>query len=98
MSDSTWPFSDPENVALFTVVNLAFGYAPILRVTHDEEDGGWQFHSSGPIPDASEWKLVLLKNVAKLDPTIKELAALPFGWEATRSASGEKWITKRQVP
>lgn len=98
MNVSTWPFADPENVAVFTVADIAFGRAPILRVTHDEEDGGWQFHTGGPLPAASEWKLVLLKNVATLDPTIKELADLPLGWEATRSAAGEKWITKRQSP
>ena len=67
-----------------------------MRVCHDVEDGAWQFLTGGPLPDAKEWKLVLLKNVVKLDSSIRELAGLPTGWEATRSSVGEKWTTKPQ--
>lgn len=97
MSDPDWLFADPENVLTFTVADIAFGRAPILRVCHDQDDGGWQFLTGGPLPGKEEWKLVLLKNVVKLDPTIAELASRPLGWEATRSAAGEKWITRPQT-
>ena len=96
MSTTPWPFSDPENVATFTVADIAFGRAPILRVCHDEEDGGWQLLTGGPLPEEGDWKLILLKNIVKLDPSITELAALPLGWEAERVAVGEQWITRPQ--
>ena len=96
MSDTNWPFADPENVVTFTVADIAFGRVPILRVCHDEEDGGWQFLTGSPLPDKVDWKLVLLKNMVKLDPTITGLATLPLGWEATRSSVGEKWMTRPQ--
>ena len=38
-----WPFDDPKNVATFTVHQIARDRNPILRVTHDSEDGAWQF-------------------------------------------------------
>lgn len=44
------PFDDPHNVAVITVQAVIDG-APILLVTHDADDGGWQFHTAG---DAKE--------------------------------------------
>ncbi len=38
-----WPFADPENVAVITLKRILQGGSPILRVFHDEDDGGWQF-------------------------------------------------------
>jgi hypothetical protein len=36
-----WPFDEPENLAVFTLGRIIRGEAPILLVSHDEEDGGW---------------------------------------------------------
>jgi hypothetical protein len=96
MSDPAWPFSDPKNVAVFTVSDIMFARLPILRVCHDEEDGGWQFLTGGPLPSQKEWMLVALEEVAKVDPTVMQLARLPCGWQATRTAPGDTWISKRQ--
>lgn len=38
-----WPFEDPQNVAVFTVRSILDGDDWIYYVTHDEEDGAWQF-------------------------------------------------------
>jgi hypothetical protein len=40
MSDA-WPFTDPENLAVFTLKRITSGESPILRVCHNEDDGGW---------------------------------------------------------
>jgi hypothetical protein len=42
MSDG-WPFTDPENVAVFTLKRITRGESPILRVCHDEDDEGPAF-------------------------------------------------------
>ena len=68
MSNSTWPFSDPKNVAVFTVSDIMHGKLPILQVCHDEEDGFWQFLTGGPLPPQKEWMLVALEEVVKVDP------------------------------
>jgi len=96
MSDLAWPFSDPKNVAVFTVSDIMLASLPILRVCHDEEDGGWQFLTGGPLPAQKEWMLVALEEVVKVDPTVMELATLPSGSQATRTAPGDTWVTKRQ--
>ena len=97
MKDSAWPFTDPKNVAVFTVSDIMHGHLPILRVCHDEEDGAWQFLTGGPLPSQKEWMLVALEEVVKADPTVLELAALPCGWQATRTALGAEWTSERQT-
>jgi hypothetical protein len=95
-TNPNWPFSDPENVAVFTVADICDGRAPILRVCHDREDGAWQFLPGGGLPDKSQWRLLSLKEVVKRDPSVKLLAELPLDWEATRSGVTKTWITKPQ--
>ena len=93
MSDD-WPFDEPENLAVFTLKRIAQGGSPILRVTHDEEDGGWQFLDGGEVL-MEEASLVCLRNMIQLDPSLLELADLPLGWVAERDGPGEPW--KRTV-
>src|SRR5947209_12602760 len=38
-----WPFAEPEDLAVFTLKRIVRGESPILMVSHDEDDGGWQF-------------------------------------------------------
>jgi hypothetical protein len=85
-----WPFTDPENLAVFTLKRIVRGESPILRVAHDEDDGGWQFLDGGEVAveDAS---LVSLRKMTRLDSSILELAALPVGWIAERAGPGEPW-------
>jgi hypothetical protein len=85
-----WPFDDPENVATFTVRQITEGKQPILLVSHDADEGMWQFLTGEPI-DMADALLVSLRSVYRLDPSIGELADLPLGWQARRSAVGEPW-------
>jgi hypothetical protein len=70
---------------------------PILLVSHDAEDHGWQFIGSS---DASmvDAKLVCLEEIVQLDPTVLEVADLPPGWEATRDAVGSAWLRQESPP
>jgi hypothetical protein len=85
-----WPFDDPENVAILTVRQVTHEGQPILYVTHDADDGMWQFLTGGTVHRADAM-LVSLREVYRIDPTIGELAGLPPGWTATRSAVGQPW-------
>ena len=38
-----WPFADPRNVAVITTRQVFREGLPVLLVTHDEDDGDWQF-------------------------------------------------------
>jgi hypothetical protein len=88
-----WPFDDPENVATMTVRQIMQGGQPILRVRHDAGDGMWQLLTGGPVQMADAM-LVSLREVYTIDRSIAELADLPLGWTAERSASDQPWRRK----
>jgi len=71
-----WPFADPRNVAVVTVKNIMNGVAPILRVTHDLDDGAWQF-LEWVTPDIDDAAIMSLEEITISDPTILELVDLP---------------------
>jgi hypothetical protein len=85
-----WPFDQPPNCAVITLRPIVFESAPILRVTHDSDDHGWQFLGleDARVEDAS---VVCLSEILRLDPSIRELADLPPGWHAWRRAVGVPW-------
>ena len=62
----------------------------IALVTIDEEDGDWQFHTAGT-PDEAAARVVALRRIYELDPSIAELADLPLGGRAWRASPGAPW-------
>src|SRR5262245_5966479 len=38
-----WPFADPEDTAVITLDRILRGESTLRLVTHDEDDGSWQF-------------------------------------------------------
>jgi hypothetical protein len=86
--DSGWPFQDPPNVAVFTTTFIVCDGRPILHVSHDADDGAWQFHHGGTY-ELKDARVVGLGEIVKRDPTVRELADLPLGWSAER-------VTNRQ--
>ena len=85
-----WPFSDPCNVATLTVRQVIEEEAPILFVTHDADDGSWQF-LTGERPHEEDGRVVALQTILAIDPSIAYLADLPVGWRARRSRPGVSW-------
>ena len=88
-----WPFEDARNVAVITTRQVVHGAAPILWVSHDEDDGSWQFHT-GELVEVEDAMVVGLEEIVERDPTVFELADLPVGWVAWRRAPGEPWERK----
>ena len=85
-----WPFADPPNVAVITTRQIVPGGGPILYVYHNAEDGAWQFHGAAA-PSEADATVVGLDEVMALDASVGELAHLPLGWQAERTAVGEPW-------
>jgi hypothetical protein len=87
-----WKFQDPPNVAVITTTKVLNGEDWVAFVSHDGEDGGWQFHNNEPGPlHESDAKVVSLQNMVRLDPSIVELADLPLGWHAQRDSRNSPW-------
>jgi hypothetical protein len=91
-----WPFDQRRDCATLTMRQVVDGSEPILLVSHDEDDHGWQFigKTDASMDDAM---VVSLEEIAQLDPTVLEVADLPPGWQAIRKRVGGAW-TRRQHP
>jgi hypothetical protein len=86
-----WPFTDQKNVAVFTTTQVLRAGQPILYVSHDEDDGAWQFHTGVAKVEASDSMIVALEEMVEYDQSICELADLPCGWIAERDNIGGAW-------
>jgi hypothetical protein len=88
-------FSD--EVAITTREVMHEGW-PILLVTHDADDGAWQFvNGRGDTDDTDSAMVVAARRVAEIDPTLAELADLPLGWRAWRHSVGDSWTRSPQA-
>ena len=87
--DPTWPFDQGPRVAAITVRSVLEG-APILRVSHDEDDHGWQF-LDGRTPMEEDARLIGMGTALAHDPSLREVADLPPGWVAWRESPSEPW-------
>jgi hypothetical protein len=92
-----WPFDQPRNCATLTMRQVLDGSEPILLVTHDADDHGWQFIG---VSDASlaDGRIVCLEEIVRLDPTVLEVADLPPGWQAFRDDVGGEWTGRLRPP
>jgi hypothetical protein len=91
-----WPFEDAPTAAVVTLKSIIRDHKPILFVTHDEGDSGWQFLDGKPIAGMEDARIVSLKSMLIWDPTIAQLADLPMGWSASRKSTQEPWSRKRE--
>lgn len=86
-----WPFDDPPNVAVFTTHQILEREDRIGFVTHDLDDGAWQFHARSGAGAETDAKIVSLRAIVDLDPSVMELADLPLGWCAWRKEGEDTW-------
>lgn len=93
---NNWQFQEPENVVVVTTRKVLMDHKPILHVSHDEDDGVWQFHSGDQIEVAKDSLLVSLKSIVEYDTSINDLADLPLGWQADRKTINDLWVRKEQ--
>lgn len=68
---------------------------PILYVSHDEDDGMWQF-LCGKAHETDEAKLVSLKSVFDLDNSVGILKDMPCGYYAERKAQDDEWSVRKR--
>ena len=90
-TEPNWPFLDPPNVAVFTSKKILHNGDWIYYVTHDKEDGAWQFHPHSGLTPEDDAAVTSLKNIVNLDESIRKLADLPVGWHAWRETPESKW-------
>jgi hypothetical protein len=87
---NNWLFDQPPNCAVITLRQIMNGEQPILYISHDSDDGGWQFLSQ-ETPEVEDCILVSLKRIVEHDSSVLAVANLPLGWCAERASIQESW-------
>ena len=86
-------FSESDNTAVFTTKFVAIDKKNITRVTHENEDGAWQFFSDDKFDNLEDVLMVVgLGEIIEIDHTVLELADMPKGYFAHRKFKGDKWF------
>lgn len=85
-----YPFADSPNTACITCCHVLDEGLPILYVSHDEDDGMWQF-LCGQSHEINEAKIISLMSILEIDPTVSLLKDMPRGYYAVRENVLEYW-------
>jgi hypothetical protein len=89
--EEEWPFADPISVAAITTRHILDGSLPILLVTHDSDDGGWQV-LCGTTNEPDDGRVACLGCLFERDRSLAEVADLPLGWRAWRDSPQSTWV------
>lgn len=89
-----WKFPDDPHTRAFLSETVHNGTEDVTYVSHDEEDGAWQFLGDS-MSDGGGPVISCLHHPIDRDPSLAELADLPQGWYAERAKVGEPWMRKK---
>lgn len=87
-----YKFNDPKDTACFVCNHVFNQERAILFVTHEAEDGFWQFlcghndHSHD-----NDYKVISIEQATVIDESINDLYEMPLGSGATRESQSNKW-------
>ncbi|QTQ11698.1 hypothetical protein HRI96_05490 [Treponema parvum] len=82
-----WLFNDEKTTMVLTTKRIINKINPISIVTHDGEDGMWQFLDKGELNEESA-AVVSLEEIVLLDASLMSLYDLPLGWTAEKNSKG----------
>lgn len=86
-----FPFEDAPDTAVITCCHVTDENQPVLHVSHDMDDGMWQF-LCGSSHDEAEGRIVSLQWIHAHDPSVAQLANMPCGYTADRDSISDDWI------
>ena len=92
-----WKFPDPPHAQAFLSETVHNGTEHVTYVSHDAEDGAWQFLGDS-MSDGGGPVLSCLHHPIDRDQSLAELADLPLGWYAERGSVGEPWVRRKHTP
>ena len=87
-------YDDPDTAAIICC-HITENKSPILYVSHDEDDGMWQF-LCGKEHEIDEARLVSLQWVFDLDNSISSLKDMPCGCYAERITQNDDWVIRKR--
>lgn len=84
-------FDESSNLAVITTKNIINRLGWIGHVSHDAEDGAWQFLELNKDQNTKEAVAISLREIIAIDSSILELADLSLGWHAWRETKESPW-------
>ncbi|MEH7454780.1 hypothetical protein [Gottfriedia acidiceleris] len=87
----------PTNTMVITLKEIIDGEKPILFVSHDEEDGMWQFLDGSMELDTDNARIITIEEILKIDNSLCLLMDLPQGWIAERNNNEVGWNRRKNV-
>lgn len=88
-----FPFYDSPDTAAVVCCHVLNEEAPVLYVSHDADDGMWQF-LCGKAHETSEARVVSLAEAFEADNSVGELKNMPCGYYAVKKRLTGKWKIK----
>lgn len=88
-------FNEQDNTMAITTKKIIFGKKNVVCVSHDFEDGMWQFLDDEEL-DEDNACIVSLAEILRIDGSLNELHDLPLGWIAYREGINDSWKKEKQ--
>ena len=85
-----YEFQEPEATACFVCRHVLHMKRPILYVAHDS-DGDWQFLCGHNYHSDDDVKIISLKEITKIDPSVNDLYEMPLKVGAERETVTHRW-------
>ena len=93
-----YPFNDEPDTMAITCCHILQEKSDILYVSHDEEDGMWQF-LCGKLHIISDARIVSMYEMFATDNSVAQIANMPCGYVAERVDKNSDWvIEKNETP
>jgi predicted adenylyl cyclase CyaB len=92
-----WRFVDPQQTEVITLGRILRGESSVMLVTHDADDGGWQFLDGEHVFE-DDGLVVCLGEMVQFDASLVELGDLPPGWYAWRTTPDQPWQSAEGEP
>lgn len=86
-----FPFSEAPNTASITCRHIMEGEESVTYVSHDADDGMWQF-LCGREHGVDDAGVVALQQIFEFDPSVGVLSEIPMGTAVARTAPGSDWM------
>ena len=89
-----YKFTEEKNTMVISTKKIISKEVDILLVSHDEDDGMWEFLHGDDVKE-EEAVIVSLLEIVHLDSTVNQIADLPLGWIAYRDNIQDVWIKQK---
>lgn len=84
-------FKDSPDTMVITTKEIIDGTKLVLYVSHDKEDGMWQFLDGSMKFDIDDARIVTLEEMFEIDNSLALIGDLPNGWIAERDNRKAFW-------